>query len=259
MRRVGVVGAAGKMGTEAAVAIAEADDLELTALVDPTRGAVHASAAWASSLDEVDPTSVDLIVDLSVADVARRTLAWVVAHDKDAVVGTSGLTEADINDVRVAAAGHRSRILIVPNFSIGAVLVQRFAALAAPHFESVEIVELHHDQKRDAPSATSIATAGSVAAARAAHGLAAPKDPTESSTIEGARGAVGPGGVHLHSVRLPGLLAHQEVLFGGPGEGLVLRHDTFSRASFMVGLLTAVRGIDAVNGVDVGLHAVLDT
>jgi 4-hydroxy-tetrahydrodipicolinate reductase len=256
VRRVGVVGAAGKMGALAAAAIAGADDLELSALVDPHEGAAVGSAAWATSLDALDPGLVDVVVDFTRADVARRTLAWVALHGKDAVVGTSGLTEADMDAVAVDAT--TSRILVVPNFSIGAVLLQRFATAAAAHFDSVEVVELHHDRKRDAPSGTSLATSAAIAASRESAGRGEVQDPTELVTLEGARGAKGPGGVRVHSVRLPGLLAHQAVLFGSPGEGLTLRHDVYDRASYMAGLLLALRRLDRVDGLQVGLERVLD-
>ena len=245
------------MGREACRAISAAPDLVLASAVDTTDPHTTDGVAWSPRIDELDPGTVDTIVDLSVAEAARHTLAWVVANGKDAVVGTSGLTHADIDAVREANASRGSRILVVPNFSIGAALVQRFAAEAAPYFDSVEVIELHHDAKRDAPSGTSIATAGAIAEARHATGMGEPTDPTQTQTIEGARGAVGPGGVRLHSIRLPGLLAHQEVLFGGSGEGLTLRHDTYDRASFMGGLLLCLRGIGTVDGVAIGLDTVL--
>jgi 4-hydroxy-tetrahydrodipicolinate reductase len=257
VRRVGVVGAAGAMGALACSAVTAADDLALTALVDPHQGTVADGAVWASSIEALDPGLVDVVVDFTRADVARRTLAWATANKKDAVVGTSGLTEEDL--ATATAGGLGSRILVVPNFSVGAVLLQRFAVAAAAQFESVEVIELHHDHKRDAPSGTSLATSAAIAASRAAAGRRDVVDPTEQLTLEGARGALGPGGVRVHSVRLPGLVAHQEVLFGSPGEGLTLRHDVYDRASYMAGLLLALRRIDRVEGLRVGLEHVLDS
>lgn len=256
MRRVGVVGAAGRMGALAAAAIAGADDLALTALVGPHEGTAVEGAVWVTSIDALDPARVDVVVDFTRTEVARRTLAWVVAHRLDAVVGTSGLTDEDLAAATLDAAG--SRILVVPNFSVGGVLLQRFAAAAAAHFESAEVIELHHDRKRDAPSGTSLATTAAIAASRAAAGLGDVADRTELVTVEGARGAHGPGGVRVHSVRLPGLVAHQEVLFGSQGEGLTLRHDVYDRASYMAGLLLALRRIDRVEGLRIGLEVVLD-
>jgi len=256
VRRVGVVGANGKMGSLAATAIGGADDLVLSALVGPHAGGAVDGAVWLTSIEALDPGIVDVVVDFTRADVARRTIEWATANGKDAVVGTSGLTDEDLASATVDLAG--SRILVVPNFSVGAVLLQRFAVTAAAHFESVEVIELHHDRKRDAPSGTSLATSAAIAAARAAAGRGDVADPTELVTLEGARGAQGPGGVRVHSVRLPGLVAHQEVLFGSPGEGLTLRHDVYDRASYMAGVLLAVRRIDRVEGLAIGLERVLD-
>ena len=258
MQRVGVVGAGGKMGVLAAAAIDQAPDLSLTALVAPRDVAAYEGAAHYRSIDHVEPDRVDVLVDLTVAAVARRTLAWVVGNAKDAVVGTSGLTDVDLDTVRKMDPEERSRILVVPNFSIGAALLQLFAAAAAPQFASAEVIELHHDAKRDAPSGTSIATARAIAEARAAGGLDEWVDSTEGETLAGARGALGPGGVRIHSVRLAGLLAHQELLFGSAGEGLTLRHDVYDRTSYLAGLLLAIRRLDRIVGLHVGLDHVLD-
>jgi 4-hydroxy-tetrahydrodipicolinate reductase len=253
--RVGVIGAAGKMGALAVAAIRGAPDLTVTALVGPHEGAPVAGASWAADVEAVDPSTVDVVVDFTRAEVARRTLDWAGRHGVDAVIGTSGLTEADL----AAARSHgRARVLVVPNFSVGAALLQRFSAQAAEHFDDVEVIELHHDEKRDAPSGTAIATAAAIADARRTAGRPDLVDRTELVSLEGARGATGPGGVRVHSVRLTGLVAHQEVLFGSPGEGLTLRHDVTDRASYMAGLLLAVRRIDRVDGVAVGLECVLD-
>jgi len=257
MQRVAIVGASGKMGTAATQAIGAAQDLSLVALVDPTEPVAPPGARWVAAIEDLDPAGLDVVVDVSVAAAARRTIAWVAEHGASAVIGTSGLSDEDLRVTAQRAARSGARILVVPNFSIGAVLVARFAAQAAPYFESVEVIELHHDRKRDAPSGTSIATARAIAEARTASGAGAPADPTTTETLEGARGALGAGGIRIHSVRLPGLLAHQEVHFGAPGEGLVLRHDTYDRESFMAGLLLSVRGIGSINGVAVGLDAVL--
>jgi len=247
------------MGAEAVSTILAADDLELAAVVDPSDVAGASGVVHVGAIGELDADLVDVVVDFTIADVARETIAWVARNAKDAVVGTSGLTDEDLEAARAACSGGPSRILVVPNFSIGAVLVQRFAVQAAPYFASVEVIELHHAAKKDAPSGTSIAITEALADARSRHGLGEPHDPTESTTIPGARGATGPGGIHVHSVRLPGLLAHQEVIFGGPGEGLTLRHDTYDRSSFMEGLLLALRGLSSITGVVRGLESVLDS
>jgi 4-hydroxy-tetrahydrodipicolinate reductase len=246
------------MGRLAATTIDDADDLCVAALVDPGDAPAIDGAVWVKDVDDLDPATVDVLVDFTVATIARRTLAWVVANAKDAVVGTSGLQADDLDGLRRNGEREGSRILIVPNFSIGAVLLERFAASAAPHFTSVEVVELHHDGKRDAPSGTSIATATAIAASRARAGMDDVPDRTAATTLQGARGAGGPGGVRVHSVRLPGLVAHQEVLFGSPGEGLTLRHDVYDRQSYMAGLLLALRNLERVDGVCVGLEHVLE-
>lgn len=248
MRRVAVVGATGKMGALASRVVAAAPDLELVAVVS-RRSPADALAPWVRDVDALDPAQLDAVLDLSVAEVARRTLAWVLEHGRDAVIGTSGLTAADLEGARSG----RSRVLVVPNFSIGAVLCQRFAAMAAPHFASVEVLEAHHDAKRDAPSGTSIATARAIADARRGAGLGQVADPTRELAYEGARGAEVEGGVRVHSLRLAGLIAHQEVRFGGPGEGLVLCHDTYDRESFVAGMLLALRRLEEVDGLEVGL------
>jgi 4-hydroxy-tetrahydrodipicolinate reductase len=246
------------MGRLASAAIAAAPDLTLAALVDPHPPdvTVDADVARAVRLEALDPAAVEVVVDFTRADVARGTIAWAIANGKDAVVGTSGLTEEDLATARASSRG--ARILVVPNFSIGAALLQRFCAEAAAHFQGVEVIELHHEEKRDAPSGTSIATTSAIADARGAAGCADLVDRTELVTLDGARGAAGPGGVRVHSVRLPGLVAHQEVLFGSPGEALTLRHDVTDRASYIEGVLLALRRIDRVDGIRVGLECVLD-
>ena len=164
------------------------------------------------------------------------------AHTVALVVGTTGLSDEERERLREAAK--HVGVVVAANFSIGAVLTERFAAMAAPYFERVEVIELHHDSKVDAPSGTSIAAATAIADARARAGLAPLGDPTERHTIDGARGADGPAGVRIHSVRLPGLVAHQEIHFGGAGEGLTIRHDSFDRQSFVQGVALAANAID---------------
>ena len=252
---MGVVGAAGKMGTAAVAAVLAAEDLELAAVVTRDDTLQLPGVIRSATIEALDADAVDVLVDLTIAAVARRSIRWACEHGIDAVIGTSGLTDEDL--VEASGALLTSRILVVPNFSIGAVLLSRFAAQAARYFESVEVIELHHDHKRDAPSGTSIATARALAEARRASGMPEVTDPTATETLPGSRGAVGPGGIRVHSVRLPGLLAHQEVHFGSPGEGLVLRHDSYDRSSFMHGLVLALERIDRIEGLQVGLEHVL--
>jgi 4-hydroxy-tetrahydrodipicolinate reductase len=198
-----------------------------------------------------------VVVDFTHPGAVMDNLRWCIDHGLTTIVGTSGFDEARLEVVTGwLAAAPSVRVLVVPNFSVGAVLMMRFAVQAARFFESAEIIELHHAAKADAPSGTAVRTASLIAAARAAAGLPEPPDATVSE-LDGARGAA-VAGVHVHSVRLTGLVAHQEVLFGGPGEILTIRHDSLDRASFMPGVLLAVRGAAALApGLTVGLEGLL--
>jgi 4-hydroxy-tetrahydrodipicolinate reductase len=244
MIKVGVLGAKGRMGSQACATVAAAADLELAAQVDVG--------------DQLTAlTGCDVVVDFTSPGVVMDNLRWCVEQGIAAVVGTSGF-----NPARLELVGEwlgeppASRVLVVPNFSVGAVLMMRFAQQAAPFFESAEVIEMHHANKADAPSGTAGRTAALIEDARTAAGLGAPPDATVSQA-EGARGAV-LGGVHVHSVRMTGLVAHQEVLLGGPGEMLTIRHDSMDRASFMPGVLRAVRGIASLPpGLTVGLETLL--
>ncbi len=241
--RVGVFGAGGRMGSAVCSAVDADPALELVARVDPNGAGCAPSA---------DGHEADVWVDFTVVDAARENLRWCAAHAAHAVVGTTGLSEADIGELQRLFT--RSNCVIAPNFAIGAVLMMRFAEIAAPFFESAEIIELHHDAKRDAPSGTAMMTARRMAAASADWGT----DPTEDTVVAGARGGVGPGGIHVHSVRLSGLVAHQEVILGTTGQSLTIRHDSYDRSSFMPGVILAVKAIGARPGVTVGLDALLD-
>ncbi len=260
MIRVGVIGAAGRMGRNVIDAVSATDDLVVSAAVDPRVDELGLgdSVAVATSLDRLDDGAADVLVDFTVPDAARGHLATALRRGFHLVVGTTGLTEADLAELREASASSGTNAIVAANFAIGAVLLMRFAALAAPYFESVEIVELHHDQKVDAPSGTALATARGIADARSGAGMGEPHDPTTTVVLPGARGGSGPGGVPIHSVRLPGLVAHEEVLFGGPGQGLTIRHDSYDRSSFMSGVLLAVRSVESRPGVTIGLDVLLD-
>jgi len=244
MTKVGVLGARGRMGREVVRVVGEAADLEVVAEVDQG--------------DDLDAlTGCDVVVDFTHPGVVMENLRWCIAHDLDVVVGTSGFAEDRLEEVRGWLADHPDvRVLVVPNFSVGAILMMRFAEQAARFFESAEIIELHHAGKADAPSGTALRTAAVIGAARTAAGLGAPPDATASSR-PGARGAT-VDDVHVHSVRVAGLVAHQEVLFGGNGETLTIRHDSLDRASFMPGVLLATRRIGSLPaGLTVGLEALL--
>jgi 4-hydroxy-tetrahydrodipicolinate reductase len=244
MIRVGVLGAKGRMGSEVCRTVEAAPDMELTGQVDVGDSREMLAGS-------------DVVVDFTHPDAVIDNLMWCIDQDMIPIVGTSGFDEARLAEVDgLVAEKHGSRALIVPNFSVGAVLMMRFAAQAAPFFESAEVIELHHARKADAPSGTSSRTASMISQARQAAGLGAPPDATMTAA-EGARGTE-VGGVHVHSVRLAGLVAHQEVLLGGHGEVLTIRHDSLDRSSFMPGVLVAIRGAAKLpHGLTVGLDALL--
>lgn len=243
---VGVLGARGKVGAEVCTAVEEAADMELVAQVDAgddIRALVDAGA--------------QAVVDFTHPDVVMDNLEFCIEHGIHAVVGTTGFDDARLDRLREWLGEEpRSGVLIAPNFSIGAILMMRFAAQAAPFFESVEVVELHHPDKADAPSGTARRTAELIAAARREAGSGPMPDAT-STGLDGARGA-DVDGVPVHSLRIRGLVAHQEVVLGGLGETLTIRHDSLHRASFTPGVLTGLRAIGERPGLTVGLEYVLD-
>ncbi len=243
--KVGVLGARGKVGAEVARTVEATEDLELAAAVDVD--------------DPIEPLvegGAQVVVDFTHPDAVMGNLEFCITHGIHAVVGTTGFDEERLETLRGwLADSPGTGVLVAPNFSVGAVLMMRFAAEAARFFESVEIVELHHPDKADAPSGTARRTAALVTAARAAAGSAPVPDAT-STALEGARGA-DLDGIRVHSLRVRGLVAHQEVLLGGPGETLSIRHDSLDRVSFMPGVLLGVREIGTRPGLTVGLEALL--
>lgn len=244
--RVGVLGARGKVGSEVCAAVEEASGLELVAAVDA-----------GDDPQQLVEQRAEVVVDFTHPDVVMDNLHLLAEHGIHAVVGTTGFDEERLATLRGWLGDDpRSGILIAPNFSIGAVLMMRFAALAAPLFDSVEVVELHHPQKADAPSGTARRTAELVAQARRDAGCEPMPDAT-STELDGARGA-DVDGVRVHAVRARGLVAHQEVVLGGLGETLTIRHDSLHRSSFTPGVLAAVRAIGSHPGVTVGLEHLVD-
>lgn len=244
MVRVAVFGANGRMGAEVCRAVAAADDLELVAAVDD-----------GDARDEVE-AHAQVVVDFTTPEAVMGNLAWCLERGIHMVIGTSGFTPERLDRVReLVALANPTGVLIASNYSIGAVLMMKFAQLAAPFFESAEVVELHHPNKLDAPSGTARTTAEQIAAARTAAGLGAVPDATADDP-DGARGAVVEG-IHVHGVRLRGLVAHQEVLFGATGETLTVRHDSFDRVSFMPGVLAAVRAVGDRPGLTLGIDELL--
>lgn len=243
MIKVAVFGSKGRMGQEICQAVEQAADLELVAAVD-------------AGDDRSAVTQADVVIDFTHPDAVMNNVKWCIDHGIHAVVGTTGFTPAKYEEVRGWLAAKPSvNVLIASNFSIAAVLMMHFAAKAAPYFESVEVIELHHPRKVDAPSGTAATTARAIATARAEAGC----DPMPDATLHeeaGARGAV-IDGVHVHAVRLQGLFAHQEVVLGNPGEMLTIRDDSFHRSSYMPGVLTATRAVIERPGLTIGIDELL--
>lgn len=244
--RVAVLGRDGRMGSEAVRAVQDAADLELVAALG--RG---------DDLSELVRRGAQVVVDLTVPAATRENVRFAVSHGIHAVVGTTGWDDAALAELEAQLADSPGTgVLIAPNFAVGAVLAMKFSELAARFFESVEVVELHHPRKLDAPSGTAARTAALVAAVRERAGIPASPDATESDP-QGARGAV-VDGVHVHSVRLQGLVAHQETLLGSTGEQLTVRHDSYDRVSFMTGVLLGVRSVGRYPGLTHGLDGYMD-
>ena len=245
------------MGATVCAAVSAAPDLELAAAVDPAAaGSTTASGGVeiAPDIESLAGLNVDVAVDFTVPGAAVDNATRCASLGIHTVIGTTGIGEAEQAKLRGAyPAGGSLGCIVAPNFAIGAVLMMRFAEIAAPWFETAEIIELHHDAKVDAPSGTAMLTAERMAAASAEWAA----DPTEVRTVPEARGAPGPAGIRIHSVRLRGLVAHQEVLLGTTGQSLTIRHDSYDRQSFMPGVLLAVRSVATRRGLTVGLEPLL--
>ena len=242
MIKVGVLGARGRMGAEVVAAVEAAADCQLVAALD-----------LGDSLDQLISSGAQVVVDFTTPDSVMANLEFLITHKIHAVIGTTGFDDARLAKLKSLSSAHPEvGVLIAPNFAIGAVLMMEFASKAAKYFESAEIIELHHPDKVDAPSGTASRTAGIISAARKEAKLPAMPDAT-STSLDGARGAL-VGDVPVHSVRLRGLVAHQEVLFGGLGETLSIRHDSLDRAGFMPGGLLGIRSVISRPGVTFGLE-----
>ena len=242
MIKVGVLGARGRMGAEVVKAVSEAADLELVASLD-----------IGDSLDQLKTSGAQVVVDFTTPDSVMANLEFLISNGINSVVGTTGFDADRISKLeKMIAANPKVGVLIAPNFAIGAVLMMEFATKAAKYFESAEIIELHHPNKVDAPSGTASRTAELMSKARKEAGMSAMPDAT-STSLDGARGA-SVGDIPVHSVRLRGLIAHQEVLLGGLGETLTIRHDSLDRAGFMPGVLLGVRKVISQPGLTFGLE-----
>lgn len=263
MIRVGVIGACGRMGLMVCRAVAEADDLGLVAAIDRSKtgqgigaliGRPEIDVPISDELDRLLEAEVEVAIDFTHPEVVMDNVRWCIAHAVHLVVGTTGVSQEHLQEIGslIDDEGAESNVIVAPNFAIGAVLMQRFAAEASRYLPAVEVIELHHDQKADAPSGTAIATVRRIQEDRSA---AWRGSLTES--LEGVRGG-DVGGIRVHSVRLPGLVAHHEVIFGGQGQTLIIRHDSTDRSSFMPGVLMAARAVLTRPGLTVGLEPLLD-
>lgn len=250
------------MGSEVCRAVDAASDMDLVAGVDPSvEGETFSDVigvlndtTFLGSIGQLGRADIDVVVDFTHVDVAREVIDWCAAQAVHAVVGTSGFGADEIE--RFGVEFTDSNCLIAPNFAIGAVMMMRMSEMAAPFFETAEVIEFHHNAKRDAPSGTAMMTAQRVEVAKAQSGTDWDADPTEAEIIDGARGGK-VGGVGVHSVRMHGMVAHQEVIFGTIGETLTIRHDSVHRDSFMPGVLLAVRSIANTPGLTLGLDTLL--
>jgi 4-hydroxy-tetrahydrodipicolinate reductase len=254
------------MGSTVCRAVAADPDLELVAAVNPRLAGVGLEQAAglpgtairvAPDLEGLAAAGAQVAVDFTTPSGALDNLRWCAGNGLHAVVGTTGLS-AHLDELRSLFSGGRANCILAPNFAVGAVLMMRFAELAAPYIDSAEVVELHHDGKADAPSGTALLAAERLAAARAASG-AGPlsADPTTIQTLPGTRGGEGPGGVRIHSLRLHGLVAHHEVVLSAAGQSLTIRHDSYDRTSFMPGVLLAIKRVSSLPGLTVGLESLL--
>lgn len=258
--KIMVAGAAGKMGQEVCRAVNADPDLELVAAFDPNSLAcgLDVGSGAKQVLIESDQAAAfaaapEVMIDFTHPSVVKANVMAAIEAGVHCVVGTTGLTDIDLAEIGAAADKKKVNVLVAPNFAIGAILMMEMAKTAAKFMESAEIIELHHDQKADAPSGTALKTAAGIAGRADESRL----KPGERETLAGARGGV-INGVHIHSVRLPGLVAHQEVIFGGAGQTLTIRHDTIDRTSFMPGVILAAKAIFDHPGLTYGLEHYLD-
>jgi len=261
--RVGVIGAAGRMGRLVCQAVAEDPELALVAGINPSFGGEHlgkmigrpeVDVRISDGLETLLQAETEVAVDFTQPDAVMDNVRWAIEHAMHIVVGTTGLGPPELAEIErsIQSEGNESNVIVAPNFAIGAVLLQRFAAQAARFFPAAEIIELHHEGKLDAPSGTALATAERMAKARQ-EDWAGPS----GEEVDGVRGG-DVQGIRIHSVRLPGLVAHQEVIFGGLGQTLIIRHDSSQRVSFMPGVVLAIKQVFNRPGLTVGIEPLLD-
>jgi 4-hydroxy-tetrahydrodipicolinate reductase len=264
MKRIAMFGICGKMGTVMAGELIKEDDIELVAGFDSINtgmdlgqylGTEKKGISITDSYEGILKKSPDLIIDFTIAETAKKSIDWAMENNIDIIVGTTGLSPGDLHDIEEKAGTFRAKVLIVPNFAIGAVIMMKVSEMIAKYFDDCEIIEQHHDQKKDAPSGTSIATAKNISK-RISFNSSRLKD-EEDETIKGSRGGFA-NGINIHSIRLPGFLAHQEVIFGTLGQTLSIRHDSINRFSFYPGVIHAVRNIDKLPVYTYGLDKLID-
>ena len=250
---VGVFGAAGKMGATTCQAINSDDSMTLRLGVDANQvGTLIPGTSLQIQGTMENLEGIDVIVDFTVAEAAMENLKLVAQAGVHAVVGTSGISDEHLSELTKLFTN--SNCIVVPNFSISAILLMHLSEIATPYFSTIEIIEFHHNNKIDAPSGTALATAEKISR-NIAEDL---RDPTTDLTLEGARGAKAQGNIPIHSVRMEGMLAHQEVIFGSTGQTLTIRQDSTDRSSFMPGVLMAIKGIPSLTGVNIGLETLMD-
>jgi 4-hydroxy-tetrahydrodipicolinate reductase len=256
------------MGREVCRSISSDPELDLVAAVDPrlvgidlrqVTGSDVAGLQLGGSVEDLGRAGAEVAVDFTVAEVALDTMKWCAQNAVHAVVGTTGISRGSLSEMEALFESSSANCVVAANFAIGAVLMMRFAEMAAPFMDGAEIIESHHAGKLDAPSGTALVSAERLDAARRRAGCEPwPPDRTTSSVLPGTRGGEGPGGVRIHSVRLPGLVAHQEVVMGTVGQSLTLRHDAYDRTSFLPGVILAVKSVGSLSGLTVGLDSLLD-
>jgi len=257
--KVAVLGAGGRMGSQVCRSVAGDNEMELVAAVEPNPGGdsgITDPETHLTAVEELAGKSIDVAVDFTTPATVVRNVEWCLNHSIHVVVGTTGITDKDLDHFQELSEGSSSNVVVAPNFAIGAVLMMHFAGLAAAWMNSAEIIEFHHEDKIDSPSGTAIKTAQAITAGSSPDEKKQRGEPGLKQTLSGARGAE-LAGVHIHSVRLPGLVAHQEVIFGGQGQTLTIRHDTTDRSSFMPGVLLAIRDVSKHRGLTVGLDKFL--
>jgi len=255
MIRVAVLGALGKMGDAVVRAVVEDPELELTAAVDPAgpgRGGEPSSVPVLRHISYLEGLEIDVMVDFTEASAAVPNMLWALDHGIHCVVGTTGISPDDLAGIGEKAASGEANVLIASNFAIGAVMMMKLAEEAAGVFDQCEIVELHHRGKKDSPSGTAIETARRIEAA-----MEASEVPATSDKLDGSSRGANQGPVKIHSVRLDGMVAHQEVIFGARGQTLSIRHDTTDRSCFMPGVVAAIKAVQGLPGLTIGLEAAL--